>query len=173
MPENEFRSQIMASVDLTYSNIPRQTIVHLNFSEITTRSNSLISALNSNVTITVFQVGNGSISLSLQPIYYMDIGFSYRPELFKPPCYLEVSTTAAGFYQVSGYDDANGNFNWPVEYPLFRAKPSMVDGFFGACNPFSALLTSTLECLYNITCLDPFVNYFPRLQQVALSSSTP
>ena len=131
MSENEFRSQIMASVDLTYTNTPLQTIARLNFSEITTRSNSLVSALNSNVTIAVFASDTGSISLLLQPLYYTDIRTLYKPEQFKLPCYIEISTISAGFYDVSGYDTVNGNFTWPVEYPVFRVYPSsMVDGFF-------------------------------------------
>ena len=42
----------------------------------------------------------------------------------------------------------------------------MVIGFFGGCYVMDALLASTLDCLYNNSCLERFPNYFPSLNKV-------
>ena len=41
-----------------------------------------------------------------------------------------------------------------------------INGFFVGCLPFEALLQSTLDCLYDINCLQVFSKYFPNFNQV-------
>ena len=171
--ESELRSQIIATADVARTNTPAQIISALNFLEATTRSNSLISALNRNTTTSVFRNNRGFLTVSTIPIYVSSDTLSAETDQLGPPCYLEISTVPAGFYQVAYYENTSHSRLWPVEYPGRWVIPSAtVNGFFGACNPLNALLASTLDCLYNSTCLQPFTHYFPRLNQVFIDHIT-
>lgn len=63
--------------------------------------------------------------------------------------------------------------NWPIA-PGWRKLVNLsatVDGFFGGCYPLDGLLGSTLECLYDIKCLQLLKDYFPSLNQVCFIKS--
>lgn len=53
-----------------------------------------------------------------------------------------------------------------------RAWPNstIVAGFFTGCTPAEALLRSTLDCLYEMDCLQLLSRYFPKLNQVCTRS---
>ncbi|CAF1633955.1 unnamed protein product [Adineta ricciae] len=42
----------------------------------------------------------------------------------------------------------------------------IVKGFYIGCYPVEAILQSTLDCLYDIDCLQLLTNYFPKLQHI-------
>ena len=44
---------------------------------------------------------------------------------------------------------------------------TLVKGFFTGCLPFESLLQTTLDCLYEIDCLNLLNNNFPSLNQVS------
>jgi hypothetical protein len=46
----------------------------------------------------------------------------------------------------------------------------VVGGFFGGLMPMDVLLVSTLDCLYDLTCLELLLNYFPAVNQVCMPS---
>lgn len=45
---------------------------------------------------------------------------------------------------------------------------AMVNGFFTGCTSLESLLPSTLDCLYDIKCLEILLEYFPTLNQVCM-----
>ena len=47
----------------------------------------------------------------------------------------------------------------------------IVKGFFAACTPLEALLKSTLDCLYEINCLQLLTEYFPSMNQTYFNLS--
>ncbi|CAF1624471.1 unnamed protein product, partial [Adineta ricciae] len=49
-------------------------------------------------------------------------------------------------------------------YPM--SDSTIVNGFLTGCTPLSALLQSTLDCLYKVQCLQLLLNYFPKLTQL-------
>jgi len=88
-------------------------------------------------------------------------------------CDVTNSVPPAGFYPLS-YDAGQiHQWFWQVyPFPVGYITPNasaMVDGFFGGCIPFDAILASTLDCLYNINCLEAFSDYFPALHQVCMT----
>jgi hypothetical protein len=164
--ENEVQSDSDGNVQIVKSSTPVQVTLPLNFLQITTRSNSLNSALNTNVIVNIVQ----SLGLPIVDMYatcYSSTG-AFTPTTYPGlPCYMVTATTPAGFYSLLPYISANNHQYWPY-YPVsFVPSPSAtVNGFFGGCTSLDALLASTLDCLYDITCLQIFVDYFPGLNQV-------
>lgn len=45
---------------------------------------------------------------------------------------------------------------------------SVVNRFFAACTPLEGLLQSTLDCLYDIQCINLLINYFPNINEVSI-----
>jgi len=63
--------------------------------------------------------------------------------------------------------DINSSFLMTVMSYLRDVPDSVrINGFFVGCLPFEALLQSTLDCLYDINCLQVFSKYFPNFNQV-------
>lgn len=133
----------------------------------TTRSNSLISALNTNALIQVYPYDYRQIYVG--PTYYFNKSAFSTDALYGSPCNLKNSTAPAGFYLLWSYGNPTTHFIWPEYPPYFEPTASaMVDGFFGGCTSLDALLASTFDCLYNINCLELFATYFPVLNDVCI-----
>lgn len=45
---------------------------------------------------------------------------------------------------------------------------TIISGFFSGCTPLESILESTLDCLYQIECLQLLLNNFPKLNQVRI-----
>ncbi|UJR19648.1 hypothetical protein I4U23_022782 [Adineta vaga] len=52
---------------------------------------------------------------------------------------------------------------WVAQLP---SNAIIVKGFFATCTVLNALLASTLDCLYDLECIQLLFNYFPNLNQV-------
>ncbi|CAF1343607.1 unnamed protein product [Adineta ricciae] len=60
-------------------------------------------------------------------------------------------------------------FNNPSDITDHLILEGDIKGFFVGCSPFSSILSSTLECLYDIKCVHSIINHFPFLQQMNIS----
>ncbi|CAF1071438.1 unnamed protein product [Adineta steineri] len=168
LSEDQVRSQILANVDLIKSSIPAQIESIVKLLQITTQSNSLVSALNTNI-----QAFTG-LTLAQTPYidpfstHFYDENKTYQLNAWAQTCNIVSGTAFAGFYSLSPLDSINNHFQWPLYYPYLRNKiipNATVDGFFSGCTPLDGLLVSTLDCLYSSTCLKNFADYFPDLNQ--------
>ncbi|UJR20240.1 hypothetical protein I4U23_023371 [Adineta vaga] len=167
VPEDELRSRIIATIEFTQSTIPTQILSLVTFVQITTRSNSLTSALNTNA---IILLENQLHDLQVRPTYYFDKNAPNYVALQGSPCHLKSSKTPAGFYPLEYAESARMHDIWPADPPYFEPiAAAMVDGFFGACDPLDAILASTLDCLHNNTCLELFIDYFPSLNHINLN----
>ncbi len=73
-----------------------------------------------------------------------------------------------GFYSVSDSSMLD-LFDALKYYANFEKYGSgNISGFFGGLKPLDALLISTLDCLYDITCLELLVKHFPAVGQVCM-----
>lgn len=52
--------------------------------------------------------------------------------------------------------------------PSLLDENQRVNGFYSSCTPLDAVLMANFTCLYNETCLDLLLQYFPNLTQVIL-----
>ena len=167
LPEDQVRSQIIGSVQLAQSITPPQVISPLNFFHLATQSNSLISALNTNLFVGTYISGDQLPYVYTIPTAYRNKSTSHSNNWFSF-CGIINEVAPAGFYPLmSYYESASNHRTWPDNPPLSEPIASaMVSGFFGGCTPLDAVLETTLDCLYNITCLEVFTDYFPALNQV-------
>ncbi|CAF1152034.1 unnamed protein product [Adineta steineri] len=165
LSENEVQSQIDVSIKLAQTSTPVQATLSLHFLQVATRLNSFVSALNTNAAISVYLFSQVAIINAYFTSYFDQNAAPYVYEI--TTCDLINSVVPAGFYSSSYEDSTNYHWYWPNEIPYFEPVASaMADGFFGGCSPLDALLASTLDCLFNISCLQLLRNYFPALNQV-------
>ena len=142
--------------------------------QISTRSNSLVSALNTNTNIRLYNNGYGSIFMEVLPTRYFDVNVpEYTSEVFN--CYTVNSIAPAGAYTALYSVNTFCQHVWPeCPLPLYYFAPNasaMIDGFFGGCTPLNALLETTFDCLHNINCLKQFRDYFPNVNRVFVTRS--
>ena len=139
--------------------MPSQIIPSLNLLQVTTRSNTLVSALNTNVMVAVLP--------SLISSKNIAIPFLLRySTLLTETCNVANSAIPSGFYPfLIDTMEATDSISVPVNIPNIGTF-SIVSGFFEACTPLEAILVSTLDCLYEVTCIELLLEYFPRLSHV-------
>ena len=110
--------------------------------------------------------------VATQPTYYLKKNTSDNTSEEVFACGEISSLTPAGVYLF----ELNRRFQlhtvWPIYPPSrYSVASSMINGFFAGCIPLDAVLASTFDCLYNISCLQVFAEYFPSLNQVCTMHS--
>ncbi|UJR12465.1 hypothetical protein I4U23_016641 [Adineta vaga] len=165
LSENNVRSQINGNVGFTQSIIPSQIIIPVRFLQITTISNSLISALNTNIMVRAIIMDRSPLVEAEPTIYYNTNDPDGR--YFIAVCgHFTNSISPAGFYSsLSFYESAENHQRWCNYAPFFEPiASSMVNGFFGGCIPLNAVLEKawTIEINYSTyftKCAPKFCTY--------------
>ena len=166
LSEYEVHSQVTSIAGLIRANMLVQAATTVDFLKITTRSNSLISALNTNIFVLRDALNRSVHYLITDSTSFFDKSATDTLSRFSS-CQTKSSTTPAGIYSLSQYDSVNNHRYWPGLPPSFEPMASAtINGFFGACNPLDAVLASTLDCVYDVTCLRSLTDYFPDLNRV-------
>ncbi|CAF1154433.1 unnamed protein product [Adineta steineri] len=172
LQEEEVHSRITNDIEVIKVNAPVEDTTTLRLLQITTQQNSIISALQTSIFVEVNTEVEKSISFYTDSTYYWSDNATDYGQIYMLTCDTKNAITPAGFYLYTPFDSAIKHQYWPIHRPDFEPIPSaIVDGFFGGCNVIDAVLASTLDCLYNVTCLDTFVDYFPNLNQINLTWS--
>ena len=169
--ENEVQAQVNENVKTMWSTARVQVTALVDFFQVAAQSNFLISALNTIGTITI-NPNPGKYDSYLYLTQYGDENSTGITLFETPNCLMVNSIAPAGFYPLSYEQSAQEHNTWPLDPLTPELKPNasaMVDGFFGGCTPLSALLASTLDCLYRQSCLEQFSLYFPALNKVCMS----
>ncbi|CAF1528502.1 unnamed protein product, partial [Adineta ricciae] len=171
-PEDQVQFQIVATIDLIKNSIFLQKGIIVSLLQITTQSNFVVSALNTNAYISVSKI-NGQVSRIVpSSTRAFNENSSRTANNIGQTCDLVRSTVPAGFYSLPQYESAIKHSTWPINPPSFSPSTNAtVDGFFAGCTPLDGLLVSTLECLYSVSCLKNFPSYFPNLNQTNISWS--
>ncbi|CAF4074583.1 unnamed protein product [Adineta steineri] len=107
LSDDQVRSQILANIDLIKSSVPAQIESIVKLLQITTQTNSLISALNTNAHVVT--------GLSYAQIPYIDPystqfyneNSSYQLNFFAQTCSIVSGIAFAGFYSLSPYDTSS------------------------------------------------------------------
>ena len=139
----------------------------IDFLVITDQSNSLISAINTMASV-IGSVQREPYIIYIEVTEYLGKNAAID-EHYISTCDLLSAIAPAGFYSLSYHQVSEKHKVWPRDRPGTGYAPSalaMVDGFYGGCTPFDALLASGLDCLYNKSCLEQLSYYFPGLHQV-------
>ncbi|CAF1637182.1 unnamed protein product, partial [Adineta ricciae] len=140
--------------------------------QITTHSNFLVSALNTNAYIAVNKINGQVFRIIPSSTHAFNENSSRTANSIGQTCDLVKSTVPAGIYSLPQYESAIEHSTWPINPPSFSPSTNAtVDGFFAGCTPLDGLLVSTLDCLYSVSCLKNFSSYFPNLNQTNISWS--
>ncbi|CAF1176295.1 unnamed protein product [Adineta steineri] len=164
LPEVQVQTEVNGTVGFLKNSASAGIISFLNYLRIITRANYLISALNTNAVMGFF-VFSSEYRIMGSTTFYSP----YSSDTDKPDSHVACSNTnpitPAGFFEYSTV--------WIYEIHQWWYLPSpgtiMVDGFFGGCTPLESILQSTLDCLYDVTCIQLLLNYFPALNQIQLN----
>ncbi|CAF3911936.1 unnamed protein product, partial [Adineta steineri] len=162
LPEDQVQAQVNAAIELIRENLHIQVTSIIQFLQVTTQQNGLITALNTVYNILMFATSYG----------YEASGQDLQMYGGSETCATDSSTLPAGFYPISYlyyWDDNYYSYLYYLTIPgyLFYVLTASanVSGFFVGCYPLNTLLESTLDCLYSDSCLEVFPNYFPALNQ--------
>lgn len=163
--EEQLKLEVNATVELFRNSISTRMVSFLNYLRITSDTNYFVSALNTNLLIIILPQGSTrtSVPVSKKVSFSATRESENRADL-NIQCGIANPTVTAGFftnfYSISA--SARLMLYEPEQYS------SVVDGFFGGCTAFEALLHSTLDCLYHTDCLKLLFKYFPNLNQVRI-----
>jgi hypothetical protein len=107
----------------------------------------------------LFRCSLDSIFPSLVPIFTSKNGYHWSG-----PCNIDNPVFPVGFY-TQAYDSYSYSNQYGKESVPFLHwnATAIVNGFFGSCYPFQALMFSTLDCLYDPHCLQSMSHYFPTM----------
>jgi hypothetical protein len=113
---------------------------------------------------TAYNLNGGIMSIYAGKYYLFHYANAYRREHLTN-CRMRNQIIPAGFYDDSYRRDQI--FSFFIDVPIEYDSSGSVDGFFGDCTPVDAVLSSTLDCLYDSSCLQLLFDYFPSLHQVS------
>ena len=171
--QQDFESQVNASIQLIQSTARARTRSLVDFVQITSRSNTLVSSLMTNAFLSLKRGVHDHDVLQMVATYYYTHNYFNSSSMFSKSCSDEGLVTPAAFYSTPIATGLNTQL-WP-EAPIVGTivPEASINGFFSGCTPLDALLASTLECLYQSTCLQTWRQYFPGLNQVCISCPQP
>jgi hypothetical protein len=161
LPEVQVQSDVNTTVEFLKSSASSGIISFLNYLRITTQANNLISALNTNAIIEIVLTGNDAFIDGFSTSYAPYFSSSQRTDS-RISCSYGNPIVTAGFY--SSLSLGQSREVWYLPSP----NSTLVNGFFGGCTALESLLPSTLDCLYDIICLELLFNNIPALNQVCL-----
>ncbi|CAF4220742.1 unnamed protein product [Adineta steineri] len=156
-------TQIQFEVNSTTESFKNSTsariIMFLNYLRTTVRENYLVSALNTNFIIDIST----------------DFNTWFDTKVFSVRCnFTSGDISSANRDNSASAATLNPLLNDSMTSERLRVFESMpnstiVSGFFAACTPLEALLQSTLDCLYEIKCVQLLSDYFPALNHVCVT----
>ncbi len=164
LPEEQVQSEVNVTVEFFKNSASTRIISFLDYLKTITKSNYFVSALNTNIVVYIRKYQESYVSSTTPTLYCENItdGVSERECSL---CGYENSVSATGFFSVANYSHYTRHVDWPIP----ELNSTLVNGFYGACTTFEALLHSTLDCLYDTECLELLIDYFPDLNQVYMT----
>ncbi|CAF4140026.1 unnamed protein product, partial [Adineta steineri] len=157
--DTQIEFEVNSTTESFKNSASARIIMFLNYLRTTVRENYLVSALNTNLITGISSNSKYTLRVAAFPVYYK----SASGDIVL--CNQGNPTSAATL---------NPLLNGSVILERIREFESMpnstiVSGFFAACTPLKALLQSTLDCLYEIECLQLLSDYFPPLNHMGVN----
>ncbi|UJR34666.1 hypothetical protein I4U23_027443 [Adineta vaga] len=161
LSQKQIQLQIDSTIKIFQNSLFIRINSFLNYLRITTRANYLVSALNTNLLVVTDYIENNFRVHSMHISYKL----AYDDNDLDAPIFKCDTTnpiSPVGFFSFSQDIEYESHVIWYKS----TSNSTLVSGFFAACTPFEALLQSTLDCLYDIKCLQLLNEYFPILNQM-------
>lgn len=159
--ESQLQSEVKATISLFQNGVLARINSFLNYLRLTTRSNYFVSVLATNWQIGVFLDGDAYKVIAERPVYSIH-GYTSDNKRESQICGTNDPTSPAEFSLMSRPQTFTDRLFWT----LSTQGVLLVKGFLTGCIPFEALLRSSLDCLYDTSCLQLLKYYFPALSQV-------
>ncbi|UJR17510.1 hypothetical protein I4U23_004405 [Adineta vaga] len=158
LSKNRLESEINSVIEHFKNSTTTQIISFINYLRITTHSNHFVSALRTNLQAIIFPPSN-------EPEGQIFISGKW--------------TIIYGHENLIGLNDLfncahiNGLISPTLHLPNLNtfAPPAPIKGFVRGCLAFEALLVSTLDCFWDIDCLNSLIAQCPVLEQMNLNMS--
>ena len=136
----------------------------INYIRIINQENFFVSALGTNV---IYYIGGDGVYLpyeifGTQTMTLESLNMYLEGKEVVMRCAHHSVSTAAYLVSVENSSSSSDHIYWSENQPNFLS----INGFFVGCTAFEALLQSTLDCLYDINCLQFLIENFPNLNQV-------
>ncbi|CAF1046530.1 unnamed protein product [Adineta ricciae] len=166
LTEDNVQSEIAARIALVRTSAPSQTASFLKFLQVIYRSNTFASALETNAHVIVSDgayVYTTEYPLAVNNIYNTDCA---RANLVGPAYFI----AEANQYYEEHEKDWTGSYDYGA---LDSNTAATMEGFFGGCFALDAALASTLQCLYDVQCLNILRDYFSGFNESAFKSLDP
>lgn len=152
----EVQSEVDATIKLSRNSLSTRILSFIDYFRLVTEANNFVTAVGTNAAIlhTTF----GSVDDLFSASTY------YTPNIYDPAKkYYCTATRIIGrssIYSVAS--DGTWSF-WPFDGD---DQARVIKGFSTGCFPLESILQSTLDCLYEIQCLQVLNDNFPSLNQV-------
>lgn len=152
--ETVFRSQVQASIKQIQLTAPHRLGTQTQLVRTIIMRNNLLSGLQTN-RILLYQIdSNGRYSIMDNPLLYGKDNESFCSCQTDLDCGLDGPYITNVFGEPSHFND-----------PDHSKKLMVLRGLNIGCMPVDSIFSSTLECLYNQTCLDEFISFFPTTEK--------
>ncbi|CAF3982889.1 unnamed protein product, partial [Adineta steineri] len=151
--------EVNSTIESSKNSASARIIMFLNYLRTTVRGNYLVSALNTNLITGISSNSKYTLRVAAFPVHYKsERGDSVYCNQNNPTSAATLNPLLNGFVTLE-------------RIRKFESMPNstIVSGFFAACTPLEALLQSTLDCLYEIECLQLLSDYFPALNHMGVN----
>lgn len=160
LSDTQVQSEVAAGAELVQNSLSTRIMSFLDYLRITTQANRLVTALNTNfLIITMYTSNYKNIHVASRQVSYTPSSYG-RNSTQLLYCGVDNPVDVVTFSDTSLEGDADLLDDWNTDYP----GAEEVDGFFTGCTPLEALLQSTLDCLYEVQCLQLISKNFPAVR---------
>ena len=159
LPELKVQSEVNATVQFFKGSLSTRILSFIDYFRFVTQANYFITGLNTNAAIYFVTLRDIAGLYTFSNYHYsgVDDGVETNVTL----CGAVDSPTPAAIYSSLSLN----NFEFS-RWTDPTQNSTLVKGFFIGCIPFESLLHTTLDCLYEIDCLQLLSKNFPSLNQV-------
>jgi len=156
---SKIQSEINAVIESFKQSLSTRMSTFITYFRVVTQANNFVTGLNTNVLAMVYS-SEEYMAIVLQFLVY-------RKDKVRMSCGWTPSISPTAIYP-------NEDSVWTEPYsdgytewidPNINSS-TIINGFYTGCTPFEALLQSTLDCLYEIECLQILNDYFPSVNHV-------
>ncbi|CAF4078323.1 unnamed protein product [Adineta steineri] len=160
LSEEQVHTQVNTTVEYFKNSASFRIISFLNYYRTNTQADYHISALNTNLLIIASVFADSS-----------DV------KLWRSPITRYFGESPGGTCEKDNPMVTTTFVLYPREWFTIEMRQQLIQwhgftymqGFFAGCTPLEGLLESTLDCLYDIKCVELLIDYFPTLNQLNIS----
>ena len=165
LSETDVQAEVEATIDLVHSSTSIEVTSIIKFLKLIYRSSYLVSALGT----------NAIVHRSSNETYFFAQTYPFGVDRHDTISCGESNSVGPAFFMSTANDHYEDKDKFQFELVAYdhfdRNTSATIQGFSGGCFPYDALLASTLQCLYDVQCLNILPDYFPRFKQVCVEFS--